>query len=74
LIKFQNHWYVSDKLGPADIPCEEYYRVTIEGRPSVRAGIELRASARDGSRLYPGDPTEPVYYQPLQPSSKPYPP
>jgi 2,4-diaminopentanoate dehydrogenase len=61
-ITFQNHWYVSDKVGPADVPGEEYYRVTIEGRPSLRAGVELLASAAEERRLNPGDPTEPVYY------------
>lgn len=61
-IKFHAHWYMSDELAPNDLPCEDYYRITIEGLPSVRVGLELRASAFENRRMYDGDSTEPVYY------------
>ncbi|MEJ2410944.1 MAG: hypothetical protein P8Y48_16995 [Novosphingobium sp.] len=61
-IVFIVYWYMTDEFKPADVPCEDYYRITIEGRPSMRLGIELRASIADDMRTYPGDPAIPAFY------------
>ncbi|MGE4411889.1 MAG: hypothetical protein AB7D33_15200 [Sphingobium sp.] len=61
-ISFQCNWYLSDDQRPDHVPCEDYYIITIEGRPSLRLKVELRASIRDYVRLYADDPTVPVYY------------
>lgn len=61
-VRFQTHWYADAAIGPQDLPCEDYYRISIEGRPSLRIGVELRASNTSMSRLYTGDSTEPVYW------------
>lgn len=64
-IRFQNHWFLSSEMVPdsfGEVPCEDYYRITVEGRPSVRVGLELKASARENARFFAGDDSEPVYY------------
>lgn len=61
-IIFIVYWYMTDEVKPDNVPCEDFYLVTIEGRPSVRLAVELRASFEPESRTYPGDPTVPVFY------------
>ncbi|MGE4432010.1 MAG: hypothetical protein AB7E05_14850 [Sphingobium sp.] len=62
-IVFYTYWYMSDAVMPdTPVPCEDYYVITIEGRPSMRIGVELRASIADYRRTAPGDTTVPVFY------------
>ena len=57
----QIYWYMSERMRPAGVPCQDFYRITIEGRPSMRLSIELQASIEKNERLVPGHPTEPAY-------------
>ncbi|MEJ2459641.1 MAG: hypothetical protein P8Y58_16455 [Novosphingobium sp.] len=61
-IIFSTHWYMADEVRPEGLPCEDYYRISIEGRPSLRIGVEMYASLTDDSRTAPGDTIVPVFY------------
>jgi 4-hydroxy-tetrahydrodipicolinate reductase len=61
-IIFMVYWYMSDEVKPDNVPCEDFYLITIEGRPSVRLAVELRASFDPNTRCYPNDPTVPTFY------------
>lgn len=58
----QIYWYMTERMRPANVPSQDFYRITIEGRPSMRMSIELQASIENNQRLIPGFPTEPAYY------------
>ena len=60
-LAFQTHWYMSDALKPEGVPCDDYYRITIEGEPSLRLGIELKASIAKNLRVLPEEPTVPYF-------------
>jgi 2,4-diaminopentanoate dehydrogenase len=61
-INFHTHWYLFDEFKPDGVLCEDYYRISIEGRPSIRLSVEFRASLDPDERLYEGDQTVPVFY------------
>jgi 2,4-diaminopentanoate dehydrogenase len=61
-INFHTHWYLFDELKPEGVLCEDYYRISIHGRPSVRLSVEFRASLDPDERLHADDQTVPVFY------------
>jgi len=62
LFSIQIYWYMTERMRPHDVPTQDFYRITIEGRPSMRLSLELQASFENSQRLIPGHPTEPAYY------------
>ncbi|MFA5629910.1 MAG: hypothetical protein WC997_00245 [Porticoccaceae bacterium] len=62
IFSIQIYWYMSERMRPAGVPSQDFYRITLEGRPSMRMSIELQASIANDQRLVPGHPTEPAYY------------
>jgi 2,4-diaminopentanoate dehydrogenase len=60
-LTFQTNWYMSDEFMPAGVPCEDFYRITIEGDPSLRIGVELKASIEDDLRISDEDPSAPYF-------------
>jgi hypothetical protein len=62
LYSTQIYWYITERMRPDDVPTQDFYRVTVEGRPSMRLSIELQASIENNQRLFPRFPTEPAYY------------
>jgi len=61
MLTFKTHWYMSDEFRPAGIPCDDYYRITIEGEPSLRIGVELKASIANNQRIAPHEPSAPYF-------------
>ncbi|MGE4432002.1 MAG: hypothetical protein AB7E05_14810 [Sphingobium sp.] len=57
-----SNWYLDDEHKPAGIPCPDFYAISIEGTPSLRMAIEMRASIASGARLREGDLTTPAHY------------
>ena len=60
-LTFMASYYGGDGMRPSGSDADEFWRIEIEGRPSVRLVIETLASL-DGSTRYPDDPTPPGYY------------
>jgi 4-hydroxy-tetrahydrodipicolinate reductase len=55
-------WYVGEAIRPAVATADDFWTVTIEGRPSLRVTIESKASIAKNQKLFDGDPTPPGYY------------
>ena len=50
-INFHTHSDPFAESKPGGALCEEYYRISIEGRPSIRLSVEFRASLDPDERL-----------------------
>lgn len=55
-------WFAGKSMQPIEADNLEIWRVTIEGRPSVRCFLEVNASMKTGALEYEGDETSPGYY------------
>ncbi|MFT7529870.1 MAG: hypothetical protein ACI9FD_000873 [Gammaproteobacteria bacterium] len=62
LFSIQVYWYMGERMRPEGVPSQDFYRITVEGRPSMCLSLELQASIENNQRLIPGFPTEPPYY------------
>jgi 2,4-diaminopentanoate dehydrogenase len=60
-LTYQTNWYMTDEFKPEGVPCEDYFRITIEGDPSLRIGVELRASIENDCRYSPDNPSSPCF-------------
>ncbi|MEJ2459329.1 MAG: hypothetical protein P8Y58_14760, partial [Novosphingobium sp.] len=54
-------WYVGETMRPDVATCDDFWTVTIEGRPSLRVSIESKASIVTGEKFSEGEPTSPGY-------------
>ena len=59
---FECFWYLNDAMRPDMVPCDDFYAVIIEGKPSLRLGMELKASVERNERFLPNGHLGPVYY------------
>jgi len=59
---FECFWYLSEAMRPKEAPCDDYYTITIEGKPSLHLGMELKASVAENARFYPHSRLGPVYF------------
>ncbi|MEJ2458439.1 MAG: hypothetical protein P8Y58_09955 [Novosphingobium sp.] len=55
-------WYLGEAMRPSFATCDDFWTVTIEGRPSVRVSVESKASMLTGDKFLNGDMTSPGYY------------
>ncbi|SCW71775.1 4-hydroxy-tetrahydrodipicolinate reductase [Sphingobium faniae] len=55
------YWYVGETMRPDIATCDDFWTVTIEGRPSLRVSVESKASMLTGEKFGKGDPTPPGY-------------
>ncbi|MGE4431546.1 MAG: hypothetical protein AB7E05_12470 [Sphingobium sp.] len=55
------YWYVGEVMRPDVATCDDFWTVTIEGRPSLRVSIESKASMVTGEKLGQENPTPPGY-------------
>ena len=55
------YWYMSEATQPFKLPfdADHFWRISVEGRPSVRLSMEMKASVEHDTTLYEGDPTSP---------------
>jgi len=61
-ISFEGYYYVGAEQRPSDAVAAEYVVIEIEGRPSMRVTLELKASLREGLERYPDSLDTPVIY------------
>ncbi|HEY2578772.1 MAG TPA: hypothetical protein VGI74_20905 [Streptosporangiaceae bacterium] len=61
-ISVEGLYYVGAEQRPSDAVAAEYVVVEIEGRPSMRVTLDLKASLREGLERYPGSPDTPIIY------------
>jgi 4-hydroxy-tetrahydrodipicolinate reductase len=62
-ISVEGLYYVGGDQRPADAVAAEYVVIDIEGRPSMRVTLDLKASLRGGGlERYPDSPDTPVIY------------
>ncbi|HEX5784544.1 MAG TPA: hypothetical protein VFY35_07435 [Burkholderiaceae bacterium] len=61
---FEVNWALTPAMYPAGVTPDQYYVVTIEGRPSLKLSLDIQASfAKQQHFVVPGDPaSEPGYY------------
>ena len=61
---FEDHWCLTPEMYPEGITPDQYYVVTIEGRPSVKLTLDIQSSFdRDEHFVVEGDPSSaPGYY------------
>ncbi|HJP67353.1 MAG TPA: hypothetical protein VJ846_00500 [Sphingomicrobium sp.] len=55
-------WYLGKRMRPKIATADDFWTLTIEGRPSLRVLIESKASIAQNLKMIPGDPTPPGYY------------
>jgi hypothetical protein len=60
-VTFENFYYLTEVMRPEGAVADEYWTVTIEGRPSLRVTVEALASAERGTVRFDDDPTTPGY-------------
>ncbi|MEJ2409418.1 MAG: hypothetical protein P8Y48_08765 [Novosphingobium sp.] len=60
-IAFSVNWFMGDEMRPADALCDDFYRITIEGRPSIRMSVELRPSSKSDARTTEDMPATPCF-------------
>jgi 2,4-diaminopentanoate dehydrogenase len=61
-ISVEGLYYVGAEQRPADAVAAEYVVMEIEGRPSMRVTLDLKASLRKGLERYPDSPDTPIIY------------
>lgn len=64
-VTYRCWWFVTHAMRPSGMT--EDFVVSIEGRPSLRLGLDITASLGSRKRRYPDDPTTAGYYATLAP-------
>jgi 2,4-diaminopentanoate dehydrogenase len=64
-VTYRCWWFVTHQMRPPGLT--EDFIVSIEGRPSLRLGLDITASLKSRKRRYEGDPTTAGYYATLAP-------
>lgn len=57
----ENNWFMGPVMKPAEGELE-HWRISIEGRPSVKLTLDINASNEKKMLMYDDDPTPPGYY------------
>ncbi|MEJ2410266.1 MAG: hypothetical protein P8Y48_13295 [Novosphingobium sp.] len=68
MFQIEVYWYLNDVLRPDNVPCDDYWVVEIEGRPSTRIGVEVVGSLRYGERLVRDNPAPLAYIASIVPA------
>lgn len=68
MFQIEVYWYLNEILRPDNVPCDDYWVVEIEGRPSTRIGLEIVGSIRHGERLVRENPAPLAYIASIIPA------
>lgn len=60
-VTFENFYYLTEIMRPEGAAGDEYWTLTVEGRPSLSVTVEALASAARGTHRFDDDPTTPGY-------------
>lgn len=55
------YWYLGDEMRPPQCPCNDFWLIEIEGRPSLKISIAGQASYEEDIYIRPEEPAPPGY-------------
>ena len=68
MFQIEVYWYLNEVLRPDNVPCDDYWVIEVEGRPSTRIGVEVVGSLKRGERLVRDNPAPLAYIASIVPA------